>query len=155
VRDGDKFDLDLGTANSIVHRPALRDRGDVIGAYAIANLDGGHRELEWMDDEDLKAIEKVATSRGKSPAWDGWQDQMQRKSVIRRLCKRLPLGADYFVALALEQAHDEGRDQKDVLDVETGGEASRAEDAAAKAPKVTPPADGFDETDVLPEDLRG
>ncbi len=121
VRERDTFELDLGTANTLVHRPAKRDRGEVIGAYAIAKMKGGHFEIEWMDRDDLDAIQKVAESRGKSPAWSSWEDQMQRKSPIRRLCKRLPLGADYFVGLALEQADD----QASVLDMETSGEASR------------------------------
>lgn len=136
VREADRFDIDLGTANSITHRPALTgERGGVIGAYAIATMDGGQRELEWMDIADLDAIRKIAEARGKSPAWSGWADQMQRKSVLRRLCKRLPLGADYFVALALEQAHDEGREQSAVLDIETDGAAS----GSANAPMVAPP----------------
>ncbi len=158
VREHDKFDLDLGTSNTIIHKPALRERGDVIGAYAIANMDGGHRELEWMDREDLDAIQRVAESRGKSPAWKDWEDQMQRKSPIRRLCKRLPLGADYFVALALEQAHDEGRDQKDVLAQETDGAASRVDAAADNATSMREQAEAsepaFDPTDIQPEHAK-
>ncbi len=153
VREADTFDLDLGTSNTIIHKPARGDRGDVIGAYAVATLLHGQREIEWMDREDLDAIEKVATSRGKSPAWKDWPDQMQRKSPIRRLCKRLPLGADYFVALALEQAHDDSRPQSEILDIETEGAASAAETATTKAPAVDVPADGeFDSSDVQPED---
>lgn len=146
VRAQDVFDMDLGTANTIIHKPARGDRGDVIGAYAIANLEHGQRELEWMDREDLDRIEKVATSRGRSPAWKDWSDQMQRKSVLRRLCKRLPLGADYYVAMALEQAHDDGVNQREILDIETEGAASRADQAAEAAPHVDEPA--FNPEDV-------
>ena len=149
VREADTFDIDLGTANHVVHKPARQDRGDVIGAYAIATMLGGFHEIEWMDREDLDAIQKVAESRGKSPAWKDWEDQMQRKSVIRRLCKRLPLGADYFVGLALEQSEQQG----DIIDIETDGEASRTGQAArtstdireqaSPAPRdATPPANG-------------
>ncbi len=136
VREGDVFDMDLGTANSIVHKPAKHDRGEVTGAYSIAKMAGGSFELEYMDRHDLDAIEKVAQSRGKSPAWNEWQDQMQRKSVLRRLCKRLPLGADYYVALALEKAHDEDRPQAEVLDIETDGAATRAHEQVSAAPDV-------------------
>lgn len=143
VRERDTFDLDLGTAKTVIHKPKLGredDRGDVIGAYAIATLASGEPEIEWMDRADLDSIQKVAESRGKSPAWSGWQDQMQRKSVIRRIAKRLPLGSDYYVALALEQAHDDGRDQAEVLDIETDGAATRAQDQAEAAPDVAEPA---------------
>jgi recombination protein RecT len=149
VREADTFDLDLGTSNTIIHKPARGQRGEVIGAYAVAVLEHGHREIEWMDREDLDAIEKVATSRGKSPAWKDWADQMQRKSPIRRLCKRLPLGSDYFVALALEQAHEDGAEQSTILDLETDGAASSSEASAARAPAVQ--VEGFDSS-VQPED---
>ena len=127
VRQGDVFDVDIGTANSIVHKPTFGERGDVIAAYAIATMASGHREIEVMDRSDLDRIKRV--SGGRSPAWKDWEDMMQRKSAIRRLCKRLPLGADYFVALALEQAHDEGRDQRAVLDA-VGEEKVQAEPLA-------------------------
>lgn len=132
VREQDTFDMDLGTANTIVHKPARKERGEVIGAYGIATMQGGLRELEWMDRDDLDAIQKVAESRGKSPAWGNWEDQMQRKSVIRRLCKRLPLGGDYFAGLALDQA-DTPAEYKNIIDIETDGEATRTDGRAQVA----------------------
>ncbi len=150
VRESDTFDIDIGTANCIVHKPARKERGDVIGAYAIASMGNGHREIEWLDREDLDAIQKVAESRGKSPAWGDWEDQMQRKTAIRRLCKRLPLGADYFVAMALENAIGD-RGQAEIIDLETEGAASASDAQLANAPKtegskVAEPA--FDPTDI-------
>ncbi len=143
VREHDVFDLDEGTANTLVHKPARSNRGDVIGAYAIATLVGGHHEIEWLDREDLDAIQAVAEKRGKSPAWGEWEDQMQRKSAIRRLAKRLPLGSDYYVGLALERAADEGKDQKEVLDVMAEQGAS-TDSGADRAPQMSEPA--FDPT---------
>lgn len=101
VFERDTFDLDLGTANQLIHKPALSDRGDIIGAYAIARLSSGVDEIEWMDKDDLEAVRKAGSN---GPAWSDWADQMYRKAPYRRLCKRLPLGADYYVALALEHA---------------------------------------------------
>lgn len=142
----DNFRIDLGTANTVVHEPALVNRGDeVIGAYAIATMRDGHHELEWMDREDLDAVRRVAEARGKSPAWDGWATEMQRKSVVRRLCKRLPLGADFHIAAMIENSVHEKGDAKEVLDIVTDGEASRSEAQLARAPSVAidPPADDF------------
>lgn len=134
VFEADTFDIDLGTANTVVHRPLLRgDRGEIIGAYAIATLTGGHHEIEWMDREDLEAVKAVATKRGDSDAWRDWEDQMFRKAPIRRLAKRLPLGHDYYVGLAVERAHEEGKGDRDVLDIVTDGEASRTEAGAEAA----------------------
>ena len=144
VREADTFDLDLGSDNRLVHKPALRgDRGDIVGAYAIATLVGGHREIEFMDRSELDKIRSIAEKRGKSPAWAEWPDQMARKSPIRRLGKRLPMGADYYVALALEQAHDSNRPQSEVLDIETDGAATKSTEQAERAP-------AFDVTDAEP-----
>lgn len=140
VREQDTFDLDLGTSNSLIHKPARGNRGEVVGSYAIANLASGHREIEFLDREDLDRIQKVAEARGRSPAWRDWEDQMQRKSAIRRIAKRLPLGHDYMITLALEQAHDDGRSQSDVLDIETDGAASASEAQLDRAPHIDEPA---------------
>lgn len=140
----DHFEIDLGTANSVIHRPALSERGDdVIGAYSIAVMRDGHHEIEFMDRDDLDAVRRVAESRGKSPAWDSWPTEMQRKSCLRRLAKRLPLGADYHVAAMIENAVHEKGDMRDVLDIVTDGEASKTEAQLARAPQVEAPAEDF------------
>ncbi len=140
VRENDLFDIDEGTANTVIHKPLLRgERGDVIGAYAIARTVGGHNEIEWMDRADLDKIRDMATKRGESFAWSDWPDQMARKTPIRRLCKRLPMGADYFLSLALEQATDDGKEQKEVLDIFADDDAS-TDSGAQNAPQMTEPA---------------
>jgi len=157
VKEHDEFALDIGTANSIVHRPLIgmdtTGRGETIGAYAIATLKSGHKELEWMDREELDKIQRVAEKRGKSPAWAEWPDEQRRKTVIRRLGKRLPLGQDYVTALAIDTAHEHGKEQKEVLDIVTEGAASSAESQASKAPPApvaeTPSEEwGFDPENV-------
>lgn len=122
VFDRDELELDLGSKNHLVHRPALRDRGDIIGAYAIARMSNGQDEIEWMDRDDLEAVKNAGN---KGPAWKDWEDQMWRKAPYRRLGKRLPMGAEYYVALALENATSV-TEQAHILDVETDGEASKA-----------------------------
>lgn len=125
VCERDVFDFDLGTANYLKHRPVLRDRGDVVGAYAWAKLGDDQVEIEWMDRQDLDAIREFAGSRGHSAAWSDWPDQMMRKSPLRRLAKRLPLGEDYYRGLAIERSFETGEgSQREALDVITDGDAS-------------------------------
>ena len=118
VHAADHFEIDLG-AETISHRPALGDRGDVIGAYAVAKHKSGELELEWMDRVDLDKRKRLATSRGLSPAWKDWEHEMMRKAPVRRLCKRLPLGADYFAGRELDVAAETGRSQADVIEALT------------------------------------
>jgi len=140
VFERDTFDLDLGTANALVHKPALRDRGDIIGAYAIARLATGVDEVEWMDRDDLEAVRKAGSN---GPAWGDWEDQMFRKAPYRRLCKRLPMGADYYVALALEHAPN-AADQSKVIDTYTEGEGERTQIQGASSAEMAAQARSSD-----------
>jgi recombination protein RecT len=143
VFEGDTFELDLGTENRLRHLPLLRgDRGSIIGSYAIATFATGHREIEWVDREDIDRVRAVADKRGASPAWKDWYDQMARKTSVRRLGKRLPLGHDYYVGMAVEQAQEDGKSDRDVLDIVTDGEASRTEESAERAASMRAQADG-------------
>lgn len=150
VCEADQFSIDLGTDNSVRHQPCLRgERGPVIGAYSIASMTGGHHEIEWMDIADLDHVRKVAESRGKSPAWSEWPEEMQKKTAIRRLAKRLPLGADFFVAGNLEHAAHEAGDQRAIIDLHTDGAGSLSEAQVAAAPPVGDlPADIHQEPDA-------
>lgn len=144
VHARDDFSIDLGTGNTVVHRPSFGDRGDVIGAYSIARMKDNTHELEWMDIEDLQKIQKGAEARGPSPAWQSWPDEMRRKTVIRRLAKRLPLGHDYIISVAIEQSQDDTGDAKGIIDLETDGAASQSDAQLASAPQMQEPA--FDPT---------
>lgn len=106
VYERDDFEIDLGTASRIIHRPALDDdRGEVIGAYAFAVMVPDEIDVEWMSRADLEKVRAQAqgTTRSDSP-WRLWEDQMFRKSPIRRLGKRLPLDSDAAFALQLDGA---------------------------------------------------
>lgn len=145
VYEGDEFDVDLGSANRIVHRPRLGARGqNIVAAYAIARMTNGQDEIELMDREDLDAVRKAGQN---GPAWKDWEDQMMRKSPLRRLGKRLPLNADYYVALALENAESPD-EQKRIIDIETSGEGNRTDVAGQVADEMARQASG----DPTPEE---
>lgn len=129
VLDGDDFAVMLGTSPKIHHVPALNagpDR-DIVAAYAVAVMENGSVDIEVMDADDEKIRRFAADSRGgkDGPAYKAWGDQMARKAPIRRLCKRLPLGDDYFLAAKLDELHDEGKPEqiRDFIDVSPGDSA--------------------------------
>lgn len=80
------------TGRSIDHELCFGRRGTIIGAYAVVILPGGITDFEMFGASDIEAVEKAALriSQGKpSPAWQNFRGEMIKKSVIRRLCKRL------------------------------------------------------------------
>lgn len=85
----DAFEVDQATDHP-THRVTLGDRGDVVGAWAIArHRDGRHPVIEVMD---KAAIEKRrAVSKSKGGPWSQWYAEMAEKSVGHRIAKKLPL----------------------------------------------------------------
>ena len=75
------------------------DRGEVIGVYAVAKMKDGAAYVEVMNKKQVEAVRNVSRSKGNGP-WVTWWDEMARKTVIRRLAKRLPMSTDLDNALA-------------------------------------------------------
>ncbi len=143
VYEGDLFDVDEGTANSIVHRPNFGSRGkEIIAAYAIAKLANGESVFEVMDRADLDAVRKAGSD---SPAWRDWPDQMMRKAPIHRLGKFLQFEESWHIANALDNARTVD-DQRRIIDVETGGEGQRSDLQAAIAAEMAAQATKADIT---------
>lgn len=92
VRENDEFEQEFGDDAKIVHRaPKLgTPRGALLGVYAIAKLPNGMVMREVMDKEQIDQVRKASRSSGAGP-WKDWYDEMARKTVIRRLAKRLPI----------------------------------------------------------------
>lgn len=95
VYKNDKFRYWVDTKGEHVeHEPLLfGERGDSIGAYALATTKDGAVYIEVLTNKDLSAIE--SSSRSKEGPWSGpFRDEMKKKSAIRRLSKRLPMSTD-------------------------------------------------------------
>lgn len=109
----DHFELVYGLDEKLNHTPAMGDRGEVIGFYAIAKLkDGGHA-FEFMSRFQVEEI-KAASERKNKRESSVWKDhfvEMGRKTVIRRLAKYLPLSIEFQTAAALDGMAEAGRDQ--------------------------------------------
>ncbi|MDZ7711728.1 MAG: recombinase RecT [Rhodovibrio sp.] len=91
----DHFDYQLGDEEYIDHKPELADRGDIIAAYAIAKLKDGSTMREIMGRDEIERVRSVSKSKD-NPAgpWMNWFGEMARKTVLRRLSKRLPMSTD-------------------------------------------------------------
>lgn len=98
VYEGDRFIINLAdNRNPVQHMPALQrsKRGEKIGTYALATLNDGTRQVEWMEIADVYIVRESSDSyknektRQYSP-WVKHEDEMIRKTVVRRLYKYLP-----------------------------------------------------------------
>lgn len=111
VCEADKFTLVYGLDEKLEHTPAMGERGEVIGFYAVAKLkDGGHC-FEFMSRLQVEQIAAGTQSKGKYGPWKDHFTEMGRKTVIRRLAKYLPLSIEFQTAAALDGMAEAGRDQ--------------------------------------------
>lgn len=160
ICENDDFDPDVSSDAPPRHKIDLRrPRGEIIGAYAIAKLVGSREsvisyEIELLDREAIEKRRRLATARGESDAWKNWPEAMIRKMPVRSIANRLPMGADFHKGMAIEQAHEDGRNVSEVLDVFTDGEASRTEESAERAASMRAQADGPIDPDEAAEIAR-
>lgn len=110
VHEGDEFKFAYGTSPFIEHVPSREpmDERELTHVYGMANLRGEKRpQFVVMSREEVEAIRKRAPGRNKGP-WVEHYEQMALKTVIRRLCKYLPLSSQLQRAVSLDEAADTG-----------------------------------------------
>lgn len=117
VRDRDPFRIVKGTKNGIEHEVDYRlsedERGEAIGYYAVAKLARGGVEFTYMHAKDVEKVRDVVKNKtpesrwGFSP-WNTSFDRMAEKTVIRRLCKRLPKTDRAARAMQLQAMAEDG-----------------------------------------------
>jgi phage RecT family recombinase len=81
------FMLLEGTNPGIHHSPILfGDKGEMVGVYAVAEIQAGVFKHEWMDKVAVLDVMEVSKT---DKVWNRWPTEMWKKSVIRRLRKSL------------------------------------------------------------------
>lgn len=96
VKERDEFEYEFGLNPRLRHVPASGDRGETIGAYAIAkNLLANEKVFVYLQREELDKV-KSASRAGESSysPWQTWPEEMAKKTAVKRLCKLLPLSSE-------------------------------------------------------------
>jgi len=95
VFENDFFDHCYGLAPRLEHRIALKDRGPLIAAYAIAQMRDGARQFRVLGRDDINAAKKASkTSSNPYGPWALHEPAMAAKSAIRRLGNQMPLSIE-------------------------------------------------------------
>jgi len=105
VCENDEFEYELGLNPKLVHKPAVKDRGDVIYYYAVFKLVNGGEGFSVMSMDDVKKhmnrFSKAAQA-GFSP-WQTNFDEMAKKTVIKKVLKYAPLSTDIMRKIAEDE----------------------------------------------------
>jgi recombination protein RecT len=134
VHENDEFDHCEGSDSFLRFKPALKNRGDLIGAFAYAKYrtaNGGEAEMSVV-----LPLEEIHKARAKSETWNAllravdnadddrkraaaekklaetpwvmWEDDMAAKTALRKLAKVIPVGDAFAAAAALDERAEAG-----------------------------------------------
>lgn len=76
----------------------LEPRGEILAVYAVCQLKSGETQSAVMTKAEVEKI-RTASKAGSSGPWKDHWGEMAKKTVIRRLCKMLPLATEVQEAL--------------------------------------------------------
>jgi recombination protein RecT len=145
IHEGDHFDHLKGSRSFLEYRKALKDRGELIGAFAFSKIEGGGEAatvlpldeihkirsrsetyqslIRGADKQGLKDWEKKkAEEKLAGTPWVMWEDDMSAKSAIKKHSKQLPMnpGDPMAAAVSLDADREDGKtvDMADLADVD-------------------------------------
>lgn len=146
VRLGDEFEFEHGLDSKFRHKPKAPAGASVTHAWALCKFKDGAHQLVVMSKDEIWAIRGRSRAADYGP-WKTDTEEMMKKTVLRRLCKYLPLEPDTEAAIAdVDRAEFEfdmpatgtgdehGQDEKPTDAPKTGAAA-----LAAKLANKTPP----------------
>lgn len=108
VGENDKFNVVYGLEPKLEHTPNFVDgRGEIIAAYAVAIMKDGAKQFAVMTRADLDKV-RAASKSSESGPWAQWTEEMQKKVVLKRLCKLLPLSPEIQRATTIDDQADAG-----------------------------------------------
>lgn len=144
VREDDVFETGIdANKRYVTFKPKAFNNKPVVGAFAVVEFEDGDIQVETMNMEELEAVRKKS-KMGNAGAWKDFSGEMQKKSVIRRLCKRIEIDFENPEQKQIFEADtDIATDPVDVRDAEIASDANSVdfpyEDAVVK-PVVENPA---------------
>jgi recombination protein RecT len=106
----DEFDVSFGLDPKLDHKPYIgadrkESQADIRAVYAVAELSDGSKQCEVMTASQVEAIRRRSKAANNGP-WVTDYAEMARKTVVKRLCKYLPLSPELEKAIQLDNEVD-------------------------------------------------
>ena len=122
VYEGDEFSMDLMDPDDPArnyHRVSVgAERGKAVGVYSRVTYADGSHDCEFANWSEVDKAR--SSSKGKSPAWEKWPEQMARKFIIKRHANQLPLDGVARQAIDIDNISSDSAaaDARAVIDVD-------------------------------------
>lgn len=108
VFPSDKFEYQAGTDQYLHHIPAHAGDEELTFVWALARIRGeSHPQFQVLDREQVEASRKRSGTPDEGP-WVTDYVAMAKKTVLRRLCKYLPVSTELMTAVALDERAEAG-----------------------------------------------
>ena len=109
VRENDQFDFQYGSNQFLHHKPAMKERGEIIGAWALCQIKDAGETFVVLDQEAIEKRKQASQSGSKGSApWQDWPDEMAAKSAVKVLSKMVPLGDEFEKVVNVDDAAEQG-----------------------------------------------
>lgn len=104
VYENDNFEYAYGLEPVLIHKPAMRDRGDAVAYYAYYKTKDGGFGFEVMSRDDVeKHARRFSKAYGSGP-WKNHFDEMAKKTVLKKVLKYAPVKTDFARAIETDGA---------------------------------------------------
>jgi recombination protein RecT len=121
------------------------DRGEMIGAYAYAEMeDGATSQVILMNKSEIDKVKAVSkTAKSDDSPWNNWPDRMWKKTVIRQLAKFIPTSAEFRRdklrdAVQIESERVETTDLRPIPEILDNEDVVEGEVVHEPSPAATP-----------------
>ena len=137
IREGDKYKVLRGTDPKLEHEPNL-EGGKPLFFYSVAKMSDGSMDFEIMTVKEIDAIRKRSKCANTGP-WVTDEEEMAKKTVLKRLIKRLPVSVEnlaFAQAVQADNRAEAGETAGDVIDIEGIEMPPEPKSPFAEAPKT-------------------
>ena len=166
VHEKDEFSYEYGSNAFLKHKPAISERGKVIGYYVIFKLSNGFSKFLYMTEAECmehgrkhsKTFNKRDNAFNAKSPWHTNSDSMCLKTVLIQVAKTMPMATELRRALETDETSREFRDGvTDALDlpVTTRWEEAEAEPITKADTSKVAAAISQDPAGLTPEQIKG
>jgi recombination protein RecT len=125
VGENDSFEYKIDLFDEIVKfEKNLEDSGDFKYAVALAQSPNKDINVLVMNKKEIEKHRKASNnqkSQEPTGVWQQWYEEMATKTVVKKLCKKLPLNMDISLLEEKEKQNteDEINQQTDIIDIDS------------------------------------
>ena len=118
VYENEPFSIEYGLMETLKHTPLPPSkRGDKIkGVYAVATMNDESKIFDFLWSEEIEEVKKSSkTGDSKTSPWATHEEEMMKKTVIRRMMKYLSLSPEITKATVIDEYGESGINTKDMF----------------------------------------